>query len=1258
MKCPKCQSENPEAKKFCRRCGARLELICPECGAEILQDDAFCGDCGHQIADILRQEAQPTAQAPEPSPLPASFCDGRYQIKEPIGEGGTKRVYLAHDTVLDRDVALSLIKMEGLDETNRVRVKREAQAMGQLGSHQNTVAVYDLGEENGQPYIVNELMAGDVAGLIEKTEDHRLPIEQVIDIATSVCQGLGFAHNRGIIHRDLKPGNVFLTADGVVKIGDFGLALVDDHTRLTQTDGVLGTFLYSSPEQASGGEVTVRSDLYSLGAMVYETVTGRPPFLGDDSVSIIGQHLNNPPVNPSFYRPDVPRPLEALILRLLAKDPQKRPTSTSDVLSGLKSIGAGGAPATADSEAPADISPIYRRVFVGREAELKQLKAAFDDACSGNGSLAMVVGEPGIGKTALCEELKTYVGIRGGQTLVGHCYEEGSLSLPYLAFVEAMRSYVLERDPDDLRQVLGTGAAHVGRIVSEIRDRLQIEPPELTDPEEERYRLMQSVSEFLSHAASIQPMLIVLEDLHDADQGTLDMLAFISRQLSVARMLIVGNYRDVEVDRAHPLSKSLAELRRATDYGRVLLRGLNADEVQRMLSAITGQDMPWGIAEDVYRSTEGNPLFVQEVLRHLVEDGQIRREEGRWLGFRESEVTVRIPEGLKEVIGKRLSALSSEANRLLSIAAVIGREFPLGILQEIAGSSEEELYHALEQAQNAAIIEAHTGVGAVVRYRFTHAFFRQTLYEETIAPRRIRMHQQVARALESSYANRLAEHAVELADHFSYSSNGEDLAKAVSYGKMAADRAMSVFDSGEAVRLLEQTLQVQDVLNPDDKAKRCDLLIDLGYALVASGEPRRAFDNEVRGAFSLSVETGDDKLTSRVCRLALTALQSYGANPAITSPEGAEWALRADEYAKPGTVERVWADVALGRVNLYGRKYPECRRYLDQALDLAKSLGDPAAHRYAASSWIVSVWSPDCAEKQRLLAEEMTEYSREGKALSGPWFVLLAHGRRGAVEGIWDEQRSAARHRGQKRGELTVKGIDCREAYLEGRLEEAIAITDEMEGLGDELGLRESTAVGIGVTRPRAEILLGRHPRQPPGMGHRVLNSPAEYMLAYTSPNVDMSRMLSGYHRDRETLTSSESMGPSHVGVLYLESAVLREHKGSSELLYGLLKGCGIHTTGELIITSTGRVLGMAAAFLQKPDAARGHYRNAIEVTTDMRFRPELALTRYQMAELLLEHYPDERDEALEHLDFSLEEFKEMKMKPYIEKAQALKESL
>ena len=177
-----------------------------------------------------------------PIPAPTSFANGRYQVKRFLGEGGKKKVYLAHDTTLDREVAFALIKTDGLDETSRIRIQREAQAMGRLGSHSHIVTVFDLGEEQDQPYMVTELMGGgDVEGLIEKAKDHRLPLEQAIKIAQETCRGMEFAHSRGILHRDLKPGNVWLTEDGIAKIGGFGLAVALDRSRLTTEGMMVGT---------------------------------------------------------------------------------------------------------------------------------------------------------------------------------------------------------------------------------------------------------------------------------------------------------------------------------------------------------------------------------------------------------------------------------------------------------------------------------------------------------------------------------------------------------------------------------------------------------------------------------------------------------------------------------------------------------------------------------------------------------------------------------------------------------------------------------------------------------------------------------------------------------------------------------------------------------------------------------------------------------------------------------------------------------
>ena len=240
--------------------------------------------------------------------IPESFASGRYAVKKFLGEGGKKKVYLAHDTLLDRDVAFALIKTEGLDDVGRDRITREAQAMGRLGAHPHIVSVFDLGETppdgrgqggHGQPYIVTELMGGgDVEGLIEKAPEHRLPLERTLrDRHRRSAEGWSSPTPR---HRPPRPQARQRLADGATGTAEARRLRPGRRARplarLTQAGMMVGTVSYMPPEQAMGGEVTPRSDLYCLGAMLYEMVTGRPPFVGDESVAIISQHLNTPPV--------------------------------------------------------------------------------------------------------------------------------------------------------------------------------------------------------------------------------------------------------------------------------------------------------------------------------------------------------------------------------------------------------------------------------------------------------------------------------------------------------------------------------------------------------------------------------------------------------------------------------------------------------------------------------------------------------------------------------------------------------------------------------------------------------------------------------------------------------------------------------------------------------------------------------------------------------------------------------------------------
>jgi len=1031
---------------------------------------------------------------------------------------------------------------------------------------------------------------------------------------------------------------------------------------------MVGTVSYMPPEQAMGGTVEARSDLYSLGAMLYEMVCGRPPFVGDDSVAIIGQHLNTPPVAPTWHNPECPRPLEFLILRLLEKNAMNRPASAAEVLQALESMDLSKGQDSTDvptANTP-DQNPIYNRTFVGRESETRQLESAFDNALSGVGSLSMVVGEPGIGKTALIEQLATYVTLRGGKTLVGHCYEEGSLSVPYLAFVEAMRSYVLDRDPQGLESDLGTGAADVARIVSEIRDRVQVELRPPGDPDDDRWRLLQGVTTFLRNASGVQPLCIVLEDLHWSDRGTLDLLTHVARNLQGARLLIVGTYRDVEVDRTHPLSSALAELRRVSAFQRVPLRGLTVDEVHRMVSAVMGQEARWALAEGVHRQTEGNPLFIQEVMRYFVEEGLLNRRGDRWVGrWRETgepQLEMVIPEGLRDVIGKRLNRLSDECNRVLSMAAVVGREFRLDVLQRVAETHEDVLFSAIEEAKGVGVLEERTSVGTGVTFRFTHAFFRQTLYEEMFTPRRIRFHQQVGRALEEVHARRLEEHAAELTDHFSQSTEEEDLAKALRYGEVAAQRAMGVYAYREAAGHLERCLQVQEVLDPDGRAKRCDLLLALGEALAIAGEPQRVFETLAPEALTLAEGLDDQGRASQTCQMAIEALQRYGHLAIRRTPQYRQWVERADRYAAPGTVHRVNTDTALGGVAMQDGTYAAARSHFQRALELARQLDDPET-LFAAAVPLISPASPLQYDEERFrLVEEIIRRPREGVSARTLGYILwlggglyLTQGQRERAEEVWHQLDELGERIDDGSALLQFITTEAVLATVDGRLEEVLAIGERLVARAEELGTPVSGRQWANDRTWRPLLHLGRAEQALEALPQATqMAGGEEGVRVYAERALCLAHL--GRRAEAVAILQQRGIGlevdevPVYLLVNLLETAVLTEDSASVEILAAPLSVVAHLAIVNLAYTCPARHLGAAAVLQGDPDKARSYYSQALEVCAKINFRPEIALTRLQLAELILEHYPDEQHEAMKHLEFAIGEFRDMKMQPSLER--------
>src|SRR5436190_15894052 len=301
-------------------------MRCPSCGNENRENARFCDSCG---TELITERAP--AEAPAVEPLPAdvpSEIAGRYRVRRFLGQGGRKRVYLSSDANSGAEVAVSLYDTAGVGAAIQARARREAEAMRKLGDSPYVVTVLDTGEEDGNPFIVSRYMpGGDVQGLLAAAGGH-LEVARAVEIAADVTRALEHAHARGIVHRDLKPANVWIDDDGHARLGDFGLATTEARARVSGGT-LVGTVAYLPPEQALGEAGGPKSDLYSLGALLYEMLTGQPPFPGDDAVSIISQHLHADPVPPSRHSDEAPEALDRAVMALLAKRPEDRPENAA-----------------------------------------------------------------------------------------------------------------------------------------------------------------------------------------------------------------------------------------------------------------------------------------------------------------------------------------------------------------------------------------------------------------------------------------------------------------------------------------------------------------------------------------------------------------------------------------------------------------------------------------------------------------------------------------------------------------------------------------------------------------------------------------------------------------------------------------------------------------------------------------------------------------------------------------------------------------
>jgi DNA-binding SARP family transcriptional activator len=564
--------------------------------------------------------------------------------------------------------------------------------------------------------------------------------------------------------------------------------------------------------------------------------------------------------------------------------------------------------------------------FVGRDAELRRLKGFWADVSGGERAAAFVAGEAGIGKTRLVSELARALQEEGTLVLYGRC-DEG-LAVPYQPFVEALRPYAKAIALDRLRAELGPLAPHLGRLMPELEALCE---PARGDPESERFALFEAVAALLERATRAQPVLLVLDDLHWAAPPTLLMLRHLIRSERTLGGLVLGTYRETELDAAHPLAALLADLQRDASATKLRVGGLDERGITALLEAAAGHviDEPGREFARVLQSeTGGNPFFIREVLAHLVESGVIYRVGERWtadLAAGELEV----PEGLREVIRHRVARLAEPARRALAVGAVAGPSFTLALLEAVLGK-QADLLDGLEQTVTAGLL-AETGPG---EYAFAHALVRQAIYDAYGSARRARLHRQLGEALEA--LGDADSHVEALAHHFAEAAADGQAAKAATYALAAGRRASARLAFEDAAAHYERGLQALQLAPAPEEDRRGELLLALGVARWSVGDMDRAREAS-RLAAELAERRGEPEQFARAALAHAGPPSRFEAAATVRGPviDLLERALEALGDGESALRARVMARLALALTfSAPGR--PLAR----QALDPVRRVGD------------------------------------------------------------------------------------------------------------------------------------------------------------------------------------------------------------------------------------------------------------------------------------------------------------------------------
>ncbi|MBU1076737.1 MAG: DUF2791 family P-loop domain-containing protein, partial [Spirochaetes bacterium] len=771
------------------------------------------------------------------------IIQNKYRILEKLGEGGMSVVYTAEDTAKKTRFAIKILK-PGITSSyveDVIRFKKEVALVSKF-DHPGVIRFYETGDYNNAPYLVTELTKGE--SLSVYLQKHKFSIDESVDVISQLVEALSYVHGKGVVHRDIKPGNIIINKEKnkyKVKLLDFGLSLVMELSQIKGEEEVVGTFGYMSPEATGIVKKTIdeRSDLYSLGIVFYNLLTGELPFKAKDTGALLHQQVAVEAPALHKVKPNIPAILNEIVMKLLFKDPELRYQSARGLLHDIQRYRKGEKEFIIGQQ-DQKVKLTYQTRLVGREEEVGKIKELFNNVKQGEGSICLIGGEPGVGKTRLVEAIQEYAYEQGyavgGLFIRGRCLNQEN-KIPYQPIRDALNEYVKkierldkkekQKEQERLNKILGELGDIIIRLNPNIEQILG-EVPDLVplEPERENQRFLMVVSKFLFNLTQKNKTCIIfLDDLQWADEGSLRLLEELSQSIKKSNLFILGTYRNNEVDEFHSLKK-IIRMANEKKYRLVdiQLTPFTIERLNRMVSGILGEkeERSKKLAEYILEKSGGNPFFAITILRELVEQKTMEWKAGYWVEDWAKIKKIQISANIVDMILTRIKDLPNDIDDLLRIGSLIGKAFEMDLLYKLIKTDEEDIVRRVDDAIERQLLERSiVEKGKVI---FIHDRIKEAFLAKIDKKMEKEFHLKIAEVIEEKHKGNEEEVIFDLAHHYIEGGNKK---KGLEYGLRAAEKAKENYANDEAISYFKIVMELLKFKGNQDKEKLLKVKEDL-----------------------------------------------------------------------------------------------------------------------------------------------------------------------------------------------------------------------------------------------------------------------------------------------------------------------------------------------------------------------------------------------------------------------------------------------